>query len=84
MERNFHPRPTGVDTGDLISFDRIGERPRADTKNIATVIDEMAGSLDRGIGARKPRDAVRSILPILDVPRHSATRWIKLLESTTE
>jgi hypothetical protein len=72
----------------LISFDRIGERPDADAKNIAPVIDEMAGGLDRRLGARKPLDAIGPTLPKLDVPCHSAengaNRRNRQLRSSTQ
>jgi hypothetical protein len=88
MERISRPLPKGVDTRDSISVDSIGEWPRADTKNVAALIDEMAGDLDRGIGARSPRDVFRSVFPILDVPRHSATDgsnfWNPQLSDSTQ
>jgi hypothetical protein len=70
-KRVLFPSPNRVDASYFISSNCIGERPGADTKDVATLIDEMAGCLDRGFWGRSPFDMVRSALPILDMPSHT-------------
>ena len=70
----FFPSPDGVDTGYLVSSDRVDERSCADAANIAAVIDKTAGGFDGLLGAWMPHDVVRRVFPILNVPRHSMIR----------
>jgi len=55
-KRALFPRPNGVDAGNFISRDCIGERPRADSEDVAALVDEMASRLDRGLGGRRPHE----------------------------
>jgi hypothetical protein len=50
-ERKFHSRPHGIDAGDLLSIDRVGEWPGANAIDIATVINETARGFDGLLGA---------------------------------
>ena len=70
MERKFRSRPHGVDGGDLLSIDRVGERPGANAIDIATVINKTASGFDGLLGAWMLRDVRCRVFAILNVPHH--------------
>ena len=68
----FQPRPHGIDTVYLVSFDCFGERPRANAENIAAVLNEAASGFDGILRAWMPGDVLHRVPAILDVPCHCA------------
>jgi hypothetical protein len=67
------PRPKFMDTRDIGSGNRVGQRPGADAVNVAAIIDEPAGRLDGLLRACVSSDAVRGVFvsTVLYVPTHS-------------
>jgi hypothetical protein len=74
-ERTPSSMPKGINTSDLISCDRVGERSCTDAVNVAAIIDQATGCLDGLLGGWKPPDVVQRVPPILDVPSHRFAQW---------
>jgi hypothetical protein len=66
----FCPGPDGINTGDFVFADRIGERPGANAIDIAAIINQMAGRFDGQLGAWIPDDVIHRGQSILNVPCH--------------
>jgi hypothetical protein len=50
-KRVFRSRPHHIDTGDVVCFDGVGERPRANAVDIVTIVNETTSGFNGIIGA---------------------------------